>query len=545
MGTVGGHSMSAIEGILYVATGPQYLAEAAANLKAARPHLGNCSVAVVTDDVPAAEALGCFDLCLPHPDPRHSYRDKIPALIDLPFDKTLFLDSDARIIGPVEGLFQLLDQFDLAAAHAPVRLPSGWSDSSVPPTFPELNSGVLLLNRSKQQQSLIQRWLEQYDAIGQDWDQATFRAVVWEFLSKDLHLGILPPEANLRTTKPWIAGKGLSVSIVHGRVPDDEWPHLIQYLNGDIDSFRTNTEWRSKHPATTLTPRVAPSKRDQQPAVTNLAEHYASVSTRWNVDNDAPLSCEDPIFILAAGWRAGSTVLQRMLANDPALMIWDEPHDRAQIIQSLSAQWLPFTEQWPNKTHQASLETQEPPSDSWLASRSPSVRHLRQTHRLFLDNLFATPAREINRPRWGLKEVRLGAEHVAYLQWLYPASRFVLLVRNPFDAYASYKEHGPSYFQWPEGPIAGAAAFGRIWSQLATEFHALSGHAQCMLLRYEDLEASTTAIRNHTGLTEITKPSELSVQTGDATRHGTSKLSFIERTQLAKQTKHACSLLGY
>lgn len=245
------------EGILFIATGATHRAEAAASARAARVHAGDRPIAIMTDDVEAAEAMGCFDRCLPHPDPRRSYRDKIPGLLELPFDRTLFLDSDARPTSSLDGLFALLDHHDLAAAQAPVRIPTGWRDHAVPDEFTELNSGVLLLRRGERQAELVARWLETYDEVGQDWDQASLRSAAWAGLQAGLRIATLPPEANLRTTKPWIAGKGIPVTVVHGRVPEAEWPALLAYLNDDIDRFRTSTEWLARHPESALTPRVA------------------------------------------------------------------------------------------------------------------------------------------------------------------------------------------------------------------------------------------------------------------------------------------------
>ena len=255
------------EGILFIATGATHRAEAAASARAGRAHAGGRPIAIMTDDVEAAEAMGCFDRCLPHPDPRHSYRDKIPGLLDLPFDRTLFLDSDARPTARLDGLFALLDHHDLAAAQAPVRIPAGWRDQAVPDEFPELNTGVLLLRRGQHQAELVDRWLERYDEIGQDWDQATFRSAAWALLPKGLRLATLPPEANLRTTKPWIAGKGIPVTVVHGRVPEAEWPALLDYLNGDIERFRTSTEWLERHRDSALTPRVSGTRPAGTPPI--------------------------------------------------------------------------------------------------------------------------------------------------------------------------------------------------------------------------------------------------------------------------------------
>ena len=246
------------EGLLFVATGERFLAEAIEAARASRPHLAGRPVAVCTDDLAAARAAAAFDQVLPHPDPRRSYRDKIAPLLQLPFRRTLFLDTDARLIAPVQGLFNLLEHHQLAAAHAPVRRPDGWWDAAAPASFPELNSGVLLLRRGLRQQALIRRWLHRYDQIDQAWDQASLRSAVWQGLARGLRLAVLPPEANLRTTKPWVVGKGLAVHHLHGRVPDSEWPALEAYLNGDLQRFRSSAEWLQRHPDSALRPQVAP-----------------------------------------------------------------------------------------------------------------------------------------------------------------------------------------------------------------------------------------------------------------------------------------------
>ena len=44
----------------------------------------------------------------------------------------------------------------------------------------------------------------------------------------------LPQEFNIRTTKPWIVGRGSFAYIIHGRYPDTEHHDFIDYINGDI-----------------------------------------------------------------------------------------------------------------------------------------------------------------------------------------------------------------------------------------------------------------------------------------------------------------------
>lgn len=256
--------MALQSGVLYVATGSLYLDEAANSSIASRPFLVGRPIAVVTDLVERAKDLNAFDIVLPHLDPKLTYRDKISPLEYPPFQSTLFLDSDARLTASAESLFSCLGSSHIAAAHAPVRQPSGWCDHSVPSLFPELNSGVLLLRRCWRQRLLIRRWLYLYDKLFHDfdqaWDQASLRSVVWALQqNRGLRLAILPPEANLRTTKPWIAGKGLAVHVVHGRVPHSEWTALIDYCNGDLNRFRHWHEWLERNPDSMIRPKLPPN----------------------------------------------------------------------------------------------------------------------------------------------------------------------------------------------------------------------------------------------------------------------------------------------
>ena len=71
------------------------------------------------------------------------YLARIPRLASSPYERTLFLDSDTYVCGgPLTGAFDLLDEFDIALAHAPLRaIPEV---AGVPDAFPEYNAGVIL-----------------------------------------------------------------------------------------------------------------------------------------------------------------------------------------------------------------------------------------------------------------------------------------------------------------------------------------------------------------------------------------------------------------
>ena len=251
----------ASEGIFFVATGEFHRAEALSNARASRTFADGRPIILVTDSDAPGELNRVFDQVHTHPDPVHGYRDKISAMLRLPFAQTLFLDSDARLTAPAGDLFQALGRADLAAVQAPVRLPPGWCDSSVPRLFSEINSGVLLWRRSRKQRALVREWLKLYDRLqvstGQTWDQASLRSVLWKFIQKNrFKLAVLPAEANFRTTKPWIAGRGLPVHVLHGRVPSDEEEDLVHFLNDNVDRFRTWVEWKQRFPESKLRLRI-------------------------------------------------------------------------------------------------------------------------------------------------------------------------------------------------------------------------------------------------------------------------------------------------
>src|SRR5882757_9964150 len=46
---------------------------------------------------------------------------------------------------------------------------------------------------------------------------------------------------------------------------------------------------------------------------------------------------QGPIFLLATGWRSGSTLLQRILVTDPKVLLWGEPLGEMALVPELAA----------------------------------------------------------------------------------------------------------------------------------------------------------------------------------------------------------------
>lgn len=105
--------MSGFErGILYIATGPSYLAEAIGAARSVREVWPGIPLALMTDIPPPP---GCFDH-VEIVEAERSSRDK-PSLIGRsPFEQTIFLDADTYCCAPLAELFDQLDRFELLAA---------------------------------------------------------------------------------------------------------------------------------------------------------------------------------------------------------------------------------------------------------------------------------------------------------------------------------------------------------------------------------------------------------------------------------------------
>src|SRR3974377_484715 len=63
-----------------------------------------------------------------------------------------FIDADIYVVEPIPELFRLLDRFDCAATHEEY-LDTDWShhypQTEIPASFPEFNTGILMLKRSE------------------------------------------------------------------------------------------------------------------------------------------------------------------------------------------------------------------------------------------------------------------------------------------------------------------------------------------------------------------------------------------------------------
>jgi hypothetical protein len=269
------------------------------------------------------------------------------------------------------------------------------------------------------------------------------------------------------------------------------------------------------------------------------------------IESVCPAPKEDaaaPIFLLSAGWRSGSTLLQRLIMSDKHVLIWGEPYDECGPIQAMADTLKAFRPGWPPAEYYYDGTPPDQLTGSWVANLFPAPDALWQAHRQFHDALFDAPATHSGATRWGIKEVRLGIEHARYLRWLYPNARFVLLYRNPLDAYRSYCRYGRSWYDtFPDKPMFTPTAFGMHWRRLTEGYLDGAESIGAMLVRYEDLIGPTPPLAEldaHLGI--HTNHGVLTNKVGSSERGGKkAQVNALERWLLKRAVGPVAARLGY
>jgi hypothetical protein len=149
--------MTAPEGVIYLVSGPRsYLGELRTSVLSLRRHEPDLPVTVFStygirrdlrvDHVPYDNEL-------------HPLQQKVDVLARSPYERTLFLDTDTTVLGPIRPVFGYLDANGFAVAHASladysVRPPK--LSAMVDPT--QYNTGVLCFDDSPGTTRLLERW---------------------------------------------------------------------------------------------------------------------------------------------------------------------------------------------------------------------------------------------------------------------------------------------------------------------------------------------------------------------------------------------------
>jgi hypothetical protein len=212
-------------GVLYIVVGDRPLfkngaARSAASLKRVMPDM---PIALVSE----TEIDGPFDHHIPisETDPAKiapgavPCRAKIIGMKQTPFEQTLYIDADTTVLADLGEVFELLDGFDMALAHAQGRV--SFDLDEVPASFPEFNCGVIAYRSTPAMESFLEAWLVEYDALipqrPKTQDQPSFRRVTYR--TPGLRIATLTSEFNRKfDTAGYVKGP---IRLLHGWPPAD------------------------------------------------------------------------------------------------------------------------------------------------------------------------------------------------------------------------------------------------------------------------------------------------------------------------------------
>ncbi|WP_305908373.1 sulfotransferase [Methylomarinum sp. Ch1-1] len=251
-----------------------------------------------------------------------------------------------------------------------------------------------------------------------------------------------------------------------------------------------------------------------------------------------------PIFIFSAGWRSGSTLLQRLISSSGKVLIWGEAggaldcfsdsFDRyGQMLGDGNQRFKHGFGGNGAKEFSRFIEAGDKRNHHWSACMNPPAEHIASTYKNFLDHLYGQPAFDLGYSSWGVKEVRSGIETAYFLKNIYPDAKFIFLVRNPFDVILSIKKR--NWMDYVDHP-APLLFYLKHWKKLANEFRTAT---LGLPIKYEDLVNDPTTINKLSDYLQLSDIPHDFIQESHADWESNTQveLSLIEKTVLSYMLK--------
>jgi hypothetical protein len=197
-------------GIVYVAYGDRFVAEAIQSALSVRRHNPGLPICLISD---TRKTFNEFDFQVRAERHNPVIRGKLE-MFNSPFDLSLFLDTDTIVCAPLDEIFELLKKFEIVFQQTSTGY--HYKLEGVPNAFPEPNTGVIGFVKSDRIVSFSESWRSYFDryvdVMEREWDQRSFRHAIYE---SGLRFSVLPTEYNFMTYFPQYAMTELK--IVHGR----------------------------------------------------------------------------------------------------------------------------------------------------------------------------------------------------------------------------------------------------------------------------------------------------------------------------------------
>lgn len=215
--------------VVYEGFGKKYVDEALASARTLLRHNPGARVYLYTDRADAdVDALGLVTLVRDWPPGMLS---KVRAVADFPEERFVWIDTDTRICGSLAEFGRFLDLYGVSAALEPLRdarpwlpIDLGYAEEEM---FPEMNCGVLAVNRALLPVDFFQCWLAVQAELAARNPEQSAEAMSDQYglritLGKTaVAPGILPNEFNFRACYPQAINT--MPLVIHCRTPDPAW----------------------------------------------------------------------------------------------------------------------------------------------------------------------------------------------------------------------------------------------------------------------------------------------------------------------------------
>ena len=211
-------------GILYIATGEDYIEEAKYSANSVQEHMPEIPIALATDHKKVNADI--FDIIIRLDELHEDYgAGTIPPDLT-PFEKTLRLDTDTYLCDSVDEVFDILDNFDVTLTYSPAKR----HVTGVPEPWVEYNGGVIGYNSTHEARRFLTLWNESYEEWREEYGEPNNQPSLTKSLYEtDVQFFTLPKEYNCRIPRfGYIAN---DVKIVHGRHKDTEPAKMAEFIN--------------------------------------------------------------------------------------------------------------------------------------------------------------------------------------------------------------------------------------------------------------------------------------------------------------------------
>ena len=228
------------QGIIYLAFGANYHAEAKRSIASLRLVSPNLPITVITDSPWAGESQPDTFLVRAYTD---GFASKPLYIGDSPYERTLYLDTDTYIARDLTPVFGLLNFYDIGVRFGGAQLyePDGLEYHL------QCNSGVILFNNSERTKEVFERWRDEYERgrLGAEsrnellerrglGDQRYLAIAIAKSQARPVHLA---ENLNFALFETLISYSPLAV--LHGRLP--AMAQIAREINAEWDE---SVDWR-------------------------------------------------------------------------------------------------------------------------------------------------------------------------------------------------------------------------------------------------------------------------------------------------------------